>query len=65
MPTIKDVGQFLSLSAVDLRWFGILSLRQEPGMDPTALVIVVAASFSAGYGLRAYLATRRRRIFWT
>jgi hypothetical protein len=34
-------------------------------MDATALAMIVAASFAAGYGVRAYRASRRRRIFWT
>jgi hypothetical protein len=34
-------------------------------MDATALAIIIAASFAAGYGVRAYRAARRRRIFWT
>ncbi len=34
-------------------------------MDGTALAVIVTASFAAGYGLRAYRAWRRRRIFWT
>jgi hypothetical protein len=34
-------------------------------MDPTTLAVIIAASFAAGYGVRAYRAARRRRIFWT
>jgi hypothetical protein len=39
--------------------------RRAVAMDATALGIIIAASFAAGYGVRAYRAARRRRIFWT
>jgi hypothetical protein len=32
-------------------------------MEMVVLGAMLAASFGAGYGLRAYLATRRRRLF--
>jgi hypothetical protein len=34
-------------------------------MDATALLVIIATSFAAGYALRSYRASRRRRIFWT
>lgn len=32
-------------------------------MEMIVLVAMLVGSFAAGYGLRAYIATRRRRIF--
>ncbi len=39
------------------------SLRRGLEMELIILVVMLATFFAAGYGLRAYMAARRRRIF--
>jgi len=66
IPVKGRASFFLPLSEVDGECCVICAttIVGRP-MDATALAIIIAASFAAGYGVRAYRAARRRRIFRT